>query len=209
MVSSDDRKDRVKAFFNRLENEGSLHGHYLQFGIPQNQATDISQMRVSLRNGRTFRLKQYIAVQKRRTEWLWNEMPSMADLITQIGDREKPQSTLRNYCNQECEGISRMAKMRWADWNGHTWFSLEHDGLGVGLSGNIDEKDAARAATEWSSKALGYTQIVNAKPMPTHDQGEKWAWARQKRAPKVVTIPATKQSESISNKLSEAHRTHT
>ena len=34
MVRSDVRKDRVKALFNRLENEGSLHGHYMQFGIP-------------------------------------------------------------------------------------------------------------------------------------------------------------------------------
>ena len=78
MVSSAERKERVKALFNRLENEGSLHGHYTQFNIPENQATDISRMNVSLSNGRTFRLQQYIAVQKRRTEWLWNEMPSMA-----------------------------------------------------------------------------------------------------------------------------------
>ena len=78
---------------------------------------------------------------------------------------------------------------------------VEHDGLGVGLSGNTDEKEAAEAATKWSSRALGYTQTVNAKPMPTQGQREKWVWARQGQAPKVVPIPATKQSESISSKL--------
>jgi hypothetical protein len=72
---------------------------------------------------------------------------------------------------------------------------------GIGLSGNTDEREAAEAATKWSSRALGYTQIVNAKPMPTHEQREKWVWARQRQAPKVVPIPATKQSESISSKL--------
>ena len=96
-----------------------------------------------------------------------------------------------------------------AEWSGHTWFSLEHDGLGVGLSGNTDEREAAEAATKWSSRALGYTQTVNAKPMPTQGQREKWVWARQGQAPKVVPIPATKQSESILSTLNEAHRTHT
>ena len=124
MATAAERKERAKGFFNRLENQGTLHGLYKQFNIPENQATDAAYLNVRLPDRTTFRLGEYIRIQEARTSSLWDNMPSMADLIRHAEPRERPAATLRSYCNQECEGISRLAKRRWADWHGHTWFSL-------------------------------------------------------------------------------------
>ena len=98
--------------FNRLENQGTLHGLYREFNIPENQATDIGRMNVRLDDGDMFRLRDFVNVQEARTKWLWERRPQMDSLIRQASIRERPQSTLRSYCNQECEGISREAKQR-------------------------------------------------------------------------------------------------
>ena len=171
MLDETTRNDRVKGFFNRLENQGTLHGLYREFNIPANQSTDVGRMNVRLDNGEMFRLRDFVNVQEARTKWLWERRPQMDNLIRQASIRERPQSTLRSYCNQECEGISREAKQRWADWEGHTWISREHDGLVVGLSHGTTLEDAEREATDWASKALGYAQTVTAtKPCQLQTQ---------------------------------------
>ena len=113
-----------------------------------------------------FNLKQYIDVQEARTDWMAERLPRMLDLVNQMGHRERPKSTMRSYTLQEKEAISCQAKMRWADWEGHEWFSIEHDGLGVGLVDGTNPEDAAKNVTGWVSKALGYKQEVQVKPMP-------------------------------------------
>ena len=67
-VTQEIRKDRVKGFFNALENQGTLTGLYRQFNIPENSFTDAANLNVSLPNGDRFRLKEFIAVQAARTQ---------------------------------------------------------------------------------------------------------------------------------------------
>ena len=206
MVTAAERTERAKGFFNRLENQGTLHGLYKQFNIPENQATDAAYLNVRLPDRTSFRLGEYIRVQEERTISLWNGMPSMAELVTRAGSRERPAATLRSYCNQECEGISRVAKQRWADWHGHTWFSLEHDGLGTGLADGTEVADAEEEATTWASRALGYRQRVNVKPMPAVHAFTPWVWAKRACTPQAVSIPSSGQTTRVTEALVNAHR---
>ena len=109
-IDENTRKDRMKGFFNRLENQGTLHGHYKQFNIPKTMATDAAHLNVRLPDTcglKRFRLSTYLEIQDARTDWLTRKLHRMADLIMQSGERQRPKATLRSYCNQECEGISR------------------------------------------------------------------------------------------------------
>ena len=113
----------------------------------------------------------------------------MCSLIAQAGTRARPHSTLRSYCLQEKEATACQAKMRWADWQGHTWFSIEHDGLAIGLQPGTRAEDAAADATIWATKALDYEQEVQVKPMPTSTTRPPWKWAPRTRLARHVKIP--------------------
>ena len=80
---------------------------------------------------------------------------------------------------QECEGISRDAKVDYCQLEGHWVFSKQHDGVGAGaMAGTSDE--ALRAALEHASTAaLGYTQRVECKTMPAVVARPKVPWTRQ------------------------------
>ena len=56
IVTAAERTERAKGFFNRLENQGTLHGLYKQFNIPENQATDAAYLNVRLPDRTSFRL---------------------------------------------------------------------------------------------------------------------------------------------------------
>ena len=99
-----------------------------------------------------------------------------------------------------------MAKRRWADWHGHTWFSLEHDGLGAGLADGTDAVTAEADATTWASRALGYHQQVNVKPMATTHTPAPWAWKARARLAQAVSIPSSGRGASITETLSTALR---
>ena len=79
-VDEETRKDRVKGFFNALENQGTLAGLYNRFGIIYNAATDAANLNITLPDRSIFRLKDYVKVQGARTQWLWKERPRMAAL---------------------------------------------------------------------------------------------------------------------------------
>ena len=108
----------------------------------------------------------------------------MADLIAQTGARERPKATLRSYCNQECEGISRETKMSWAEWHGYSWISIEHDGLPIGTPPGTDTEHVARELTKWVSRALGYKQTVNVNVR----LGSSCGWSLPQGA---ITVPWT------------------
>ena len=184
------RKDRTKGFFNRLDNQGTVAGLFRDFGLKQAgvHTTSPANINVPLPDGSRFNLKRYIDLQNARTESFARQMPRMLAFIQKAGERERPMSTLRSYCLQEKEATSCQAKMRWADWHGHTWFSIEHDGLAIGLTPGANEAMAAAEATEWASKALGYAQEVHVKPMPTGIMRPKWEWAPRPRTPRHVHL---------------------
>ena len=127
-----------------------MYGLFKTFGIAQPNVAQVSAHSINVRTtDGNFNLKEYIDVQEARTEWMAERLPRMLDLVHQGGARERPKSTMRSYCLQEKEAISCQAKMRWADWDGHTWFSIEHDGLGVGLAEDTDPTEAALEITSW------------------------------------------------------------
>ena len=52
-----------------------------------------------------------------------------------------------------------------------------------------DVESAAKEATEWASKALGYEQEVQVKSMPSEHSSEKWGWERRTPLAKHVEFP--------------------
>ena len=58
MATEAERQERAKGFFNRLENQGTLHGLYKQFNIPENQATDAAYLTVRLPDRTKFRAQR-------------------------------------------------------------------------------------------------------------------------------------------------------
>ena len=65
---------------------------------------------------------------------------------------------------------SRCEKIRVAEERGHVWFSLQHDGIVIGLKENTNPYQFTRTLSKYVSNALGYNQKVEVKKMET-----KWA----------------------------------
>ena len=97
-------------------------------------------------------------------------------------------TTLRAFTNEEPEGISRRAKQRWAEWEGHRWLSLQHDGTVIGLTHQTTRQQAASDISTEVSKALGYPQSVEVKPMPTHRTVTKWIWTPEPKPRHLVLL---------------------
>ena len=83
--------ERAKTFINRLENQGSVHGLYKQYGMIETQTSDknLKNINIQLPDG-ILRMKDYIHTQDARTEWLAEKRPRMLELIQQAGGRDKP-----------------------------------------------------------------------------------------------------------------------
>ena len=90
--------------------------------------------------GFVFFLRLYLRQQPLRTEWLAEHLRPMCDLleywITATGGNEHPERTLKEEVPAEWETISRRAKRRWADDNGHDCISLQHIGDKHGIRGS-------------------------------------------------------------------------
>ena len=69
----------------------------------------------------------------------------------------------------EWEAISRTAKVRWAEENGHDWLSLQHDGVVIALRPNSDPDEACKELKAACCLALGYDQPVEVKDMEVDD----------------------------------------
>ena len=175
-------RDRAKAFINRLNNQGSVFGLFRQFNILSGHAPSAiapnpfyPSIRLPNDAGR-FEMREYCAQQTERTQWLADNRPRMLQLIERIDDnRPRPLATLRSYCQEEIEGICRRAKQRWAEWEGHHWINLQHDGTVIGLAGDPPKSQVEHALSLAASQALGFEQSVEIKkhahtsPNPTMD----------------------------------------
>ena len=192
-------RDAAKALINSLEMDGTFEGWKTRYGIPvQRSATECS---VDLGDGTTFRLADFIAAQPARTQWLVKKCPRMFELIAGAKNQtnDHPERTLKSYVLQELEGRSRNAKIRWAEEHGHEWFSLQHDGVAMGLAGKTTEQ-AKTALTAVCSAALGYTQRVDVKPMPLRPGISKMEWdGRRVCTPVRVKITPSKQLGADTN----------
>ena len=73
------------------------------------------------------------------------------------------------------EGVSRNMndemKIVYAMYSAREFFSLQHDGVVMGLPEGRNEQDTAKALTFFCSRALGYDQTVHeVKPHDKHDR---------------------------------------
>lgn len=169
---------------------GTLYGFFRQHGVQINQQTWVNETEtIRLREGEgRFRTYAYIAMQEERTKWLAENRPRLYDLVKASGERMKPHATLRSYMMQEVEWIGREAKKRWANWEGHTWFSNQHDGLGVGFHDGVTHAQAETELTRAVSRALGYEQRVNVVDVRPAFAGRAHVWEKRTPEPRYCAI---------------------
>ena len=111
-------------------------GWLREWGLPENRT--LYGCRLRLPDG-TFNVQEYVNIQSKRTEWLVQRRPR----LTQFMKLARPGAqriggSVRSYVLQEFEARSRIEKLRVAEERGHTWFSLQHDGVVIGLKENTN-----------------------------------------------------------------------
>ena len=75
--------------------------------------------------------------------------------------------TLKSEVLGEWEALSRTAKVRWAEREGHDWLSLQHDGVVIALRRGVSADEARTQLQLVSGAALGYQMPVEIKQMKT------------------------------------------
>jgi hypothetical protein len=157
----------TKELLNALDNDGTLRGweenHNLAMAPPP---------RFKLPDGSTFDLTVYVASRADLTAEFKDLMPDMiafvADWLRTHGDARSATSerTAKSYFLQEAEGISRRAKMRYAELHsGVRITNLQHDGVMVALAGDVEPSAVCAAMSAACREALGYVQPVEEKPV--------------------------------------------
>ena len=116
--------------------------------------------------------------------WLRNRMElnvGMSSFIDEVLEERRPEKraleerwqlppgtlrarTVKSFCFQEAESISRTAKMRWCQRNGHAVLSLQHDGIVVAVRDGTSPELLREQLQEASEQALGYAQPCSIKP---------------------------------------------
>jgi ribonuclease HI len=171
------QRDRAKTLCHRLDNNGTIDGFRREHGLLDNALFHPRTLTIRLPTGEHFNLQTFIEEKAEQTRWLARELPAMHALITAANDRAKPEATLRAFYNQDFEGVSRRAKIRWAALHGQYPFLNQHDGVGIGTDAAHTPDAVARALTEEVSAALGYRQPVEDKPMAhQRPNTEKYRW---------------------------------
>ena len=165
--------ERVKQLIHMLDMDGSMDTWMAEWRIPSHKTA--ARCPITLPDG-PFDLRTLIEIQKQRTDWIARRKPRMLELISQIknGPDDNAKCTLRSYLLQEYEGISRGTKIAYASYSAIKIFSLQHDGVVMGLPEGRDEHDTAEMLTLCCSRALGYCQTVDVKPMLDSVTPTRW-----------------------------------
>ena len=108
-------------------------------------------------------------------------MPGMVAFVSRVlrehrDQRSTPAAlTAKSYFCQEAEGFSREAKLEWARLRGGFCVSnLQHDGVVMALPARLSQGEVDAAVTSLAaccSRALGYEQLLDDKPMFTASAG--------------------------------------
>ena len=181
-IDADTKAQRIKTLNLRLDFDGSITKWERENGILPHATLMQRGCRVQV-PGETelFDFRAYVTGLRARTEWIASRVPEMVQLARQTSSSrsDRPEVTAKSMVCQECEGISRDAKVDYCQTEGHWVFSKQHDGVGAGaMEGTSDE--ALRAALEHASTAaLGYAQRVECKTMPAVVARPKVPWTRQ------------------------------
>ena len=104
------------------------------------------------------------------------QVPEFVDLISQIrnGPRARPEVTTKNFVMQEMEALSRKAKRIRASKLGMRTISLQHDGVVIGMTGTLNERETQHELQEVTEKSVRYTQPVEKKSMHIHNFRVIW-----------------------------------
>ena len=120
---------------------------------------------------------------------LLQKRPRMLKFIQVAKPNARHRGTLRSYILQEYEARSRDEKLRVAESMGHSWISLQHDGVVIGLRTGTVPQTFANTLTTYISNILGYHQKVEVKDMiPNGPPIELWEWSNDKKhACEIIT----------------------
>jgi hypothetical protein len=170
-VPAGERRKKMKALFNSLDNDGTVRGWRRTMGIAAGQKP-LEGARVRLPTGRVFSLAAYQDSREDMTAEFEEMMPGMCSLVkdwlrARRDGREYTHSrTAKSYFLQEAEGLSRRAKVAWAARRGDALVTnLQHDGIIVQLPDGMTAATATAGMAEASSQVLGYQQLVEEKPL--------------------------------------------
>ena len=175
------QRERAKQLIHRLDMEGSLEGWLRDWQIQGYRNAGGCSVRLP-EGGGTFNLLRYVEAQQSRTEWIAQKRPRMLKFIQVAKPNARHRGTLRSYILQEYEARSRDEKLRVAESMGHSWISLQHDGVVIGLRTGTVPQTFANTLTTYISNILGYHQKVEVKDMiPNGPPIELWEWNNDKK----------------------------
>jgi len=172
----EEQRKLIKHLVNLLDMDGSYAGWRAMHNIPPHlslghEGGDGPLLHLS--NGEAFPVRKYFKQQPERTEWLAQRLPDLLELEkhwkASMGGNSEPERTLKSDILAEWEAISRTEKVRWAEENGHDWLSLQHDGVIIALHTGLTKDQAILELQVLCSRALGYQQPIEAKPMSAGD----------------------------------------
>jgi ribonuclease HI len=149
--------ERAKQLNNALDNDGTLQAWANIWRVDLRQKP-INRLNVRLPDGR-FDVGDYITLQKERADEIKKLMPDLLAYITQTG-KDFPERTMRSYLLQEYESRSCDIKTCVAESDGHFWFSLQYDGVVMGLLPGTDKDILQTRLTDLVSHGLDYRQEV-------------------------------------------------
>ena len=168
-VSPGDIRKHAKALFNSFDMDGSLGAWRERMGLRDGERPS-ADMVIRLGPGRPFDFQAHRQAQREGTQWLAQRMRAMLQYVEahlracRDGRRlEHPERTVASYVFQEAEGVSRRAKVWWAQCKGHVVHNLQHDGLVLQLRHGDDVETVRQQLAAVSTRALGYQQPVTVK----------------------------------------------
>ena len=184
LFPNDDREEarnKVKGLYAMLEMDGITQSWAARHGLTMAQ---VDSVMLHLSDGSTFQHREYVQAQDQATMWLRHRMEQrlgMASFMDELLEIRKPEKraleekwqlepgtlrarTLKSFCFQEAESISREAKVEWCTRNGHAVLSLQHDGIVVAVKEHTSRAQLLEQLQGVSEQALGYTQPCTIKP---------------------------------------------
>ena len=86
--------------------------------------------------------------------------------------------TLKSEVLGEWEALSRTAKVRWAEREGHDWLSLQHDGVVIAPRRGVLADEARTPLQLVTGAALGYQMpvVVVLAPAPVVEPAQGWSF---------------------------------
>ena len=166
-------RKQIKRLINLLDMDGTYGGWRRDNPGPTLPGSEQSDGPVlTLPSGDVFHVRLYFRQQPERTAWVGAQRPHLTELYgwwrtaeVAQADWSPEERTLKSDFCAEFEAASRGAKQWWATSRGHGWFSLQHDGVIIGLTAGTRLADALHELQVCCTRVLGYHQPVEQKPM--------------------------------------------